>query len=164
MDQEIRKSFEQAIAENIVGVIISNSTNKEISTKVKIRQVLLKEELYYQISVYKGKQIFHSNYSGEELLNQLVHWFDGLYRQAEITTDKHKIIILISKKGKATITQKKRVDAIISSSTNKEMKGEVSLSHNKKKNYILQENAALPFLVDLGVMTEDGAIVKDGQV
>ncbi len=34
------------------------------------------------------------------------------------------------------------------------------LQHNKKKNYILQEGVALPFLCDLGVMTKDGLVVK----
>jgi hypothetical protein len=34
------------------------------------------------------------------------------------------------------------------------------LVHNKKKNYILAEGVPLPFLIDLGVMTKDGQIVK----
>jgi hypothetical protein len=34
------------------------------------------------------------------------------------------------------------------------------LSHNRKKRYILEEGVAVPFLVDLGVQTKDGMIVK----
>ena len=33
------------------------------------------------------------------------------------------------------------------------------LSHNRKKRYILEEGIPVPFLVELGVQTKDGAIV-----
>jgi SAM-dependent methyltransferase len=35
-----------------------------------------------------------------------------------------------------------------------------SLQHNKRKNFILQEGEALPFLVDLGVMSPEGFLIK----
>ena len=35
------------------------------------------------------------------------------------------------------------------------------LSHNKKKSYILEEGMIIPPLVDLGVMLEDGKVVKN---
>ena len=34
------------------------------------------------------------------------------------------------------------------------------LSHNRKKHYILEEGIPVPFLVDLGVMTGEGKIVR----
>lgn len=36
-----------------------------------------------------------------------------------------------------------------------------ALSHNRKKNYILQEGVYVPFLKDLGVITEEGKIVRN---
>ena len=35
-----------------------------------------------------------------------------------------------------------------------------ALSHNKEKRYLLREGEAIPFLVDLGVMTREGKVVK----
>ena len=40
------------------------------------------------------------------------------------------------------------------------MKKEVSLSHNRKKNYLLDEATPYPFLVRLGVQTPDGKVKK----
>ena len=38
-----------------------------------------------------------------------------------------------------------------------------SLSHNRTKKYVLQEGVPVPFLVDLGVMTAEGKVVKCGK-
>ena len=35
----------------------------------------------------------------------------------------------------------------------------VSLSHNRKKRYILEEGRPVPFLVDLGVQTKEGKVI-----
>ena len=58
--------------------------------------------------------------------------------------------VLISKKGKTTVKKKQR----------REKAQAADLSHNRKKHYILEEGIPVPFLRDLGVMTEDGKIVR----
>jgi len=164
MDSAINKIFVETVNMDLVSVVISNSTEKEKITKIKIRPVLIKEELYYQASEYIGEKIFHNNYQKDELLIKLPSWFGGLFRQAEIVTKKGKATILISKKGKATINDKlsKRIPNNLDSEGLMDEIDERAdnLLHNKKKNYILQEGITLPFLVDLGVMTKDGLVVK----
>ena len=59
----------------------------------------------------------------------------------------------MSKKGKITISAKKAKGDSAS-------KNEASLEHNKVKKYLLTEGVAVPFLVDLGVMTEEGKVIK----
>ena len=162
MDQKIRKTFEMAIENQVIGIIISNSSNKDKITKIKIRPVMLKDRLHYQVSEYIGNQIFHANYIQEELLNLLPNWFEGLFHQAEIVTKKGNVILLISKKGKVTVTNKMNKKQVTTDAVNQssaELENEL-LTHNKKKNYILQENVPLPFLIDLGVMTKEGKVVK----
>ncbi|MDF2944766.1 MAG: hypothetical protein K0S01_3624 [Herbinix sp.] len=164
MDIAINKIFIETLNRDLLSVVISNSTEKDKIAKIKIRPILIKEELYYQASEYIGDKIFHNNYKKDELLIKLPSWFDGLFRQAEIVTKKGKATILISKKGKATVNYK--VSKVTSENNDpKDLKFQSdeqvnNLSHNKKKNYILQEGMPLPFLVDLGVMTKDGLVVK----
>lgn len=162
MDNIIRKTFEKTINNELINIIISNSTDREKISKVKIRPVIIKDMLHYQVSEFIGNKIIHSNYLQEELIDKLPSWFDGLFHQAQIITNNGKVTILISKKGKVTVNNK-----IKTADKNNGMSGDnlldmqqELLTHNKKKNYILQENTPLPFLIDLGVMTKEGLIVK----
>ena len=38
-------------------------------------------------------------------------------------------------------------------------KKQINMSHDRKKKYVLEEGVPVPFLQDLGVMTQDGKIV-----
>ena len=163
MDQKIIEAFEATLDQHFMGAVISNSTDKERSAKIRLRPVLLKGELYFQASEYRGDKVFHSNHRKDELIARLPEWFEGLFRQAEINTSTERMIILVSMKGKATVNRKK--GSSHGSKAGNEMKPEQGklpelYLHNKKKNYILEEGTVLPFLVDLGVMTQDGRVVK----
>ena len=72
------------------------------------------------------------------------------FRQVQVETVSEDITVLISKKGKATIKRKRK----------KVQAKAADLSHNRKKKYILEEGIVVPFLQDLGVMTQDGKIVR----
>jgi SAM-dependent methyltransferase len=161
MDNAIIRIFDKALNIDLLQSIISNSADKDRITKVKIRPVVIKKELLYQASEYIGQQIFHCNYRKEELIAKLPDWFDGVFHQAEIATRKGNATVLISKKGKVTV-----IDKLAKASNPDPFSDGVSspeereLLHNKKKKYILTEGEPLPFLIDLGVMTGDGTIVK----
>ncbi|MDF2511463.1 MAG: hypothetical protein K0S04_1329 [Herbinix sp.] len=163
MDNAIYKLFEETLNKELVSVIISNSMDKERVSKIKIRPLLLKGNLCFQASEYIGVKIYHTNYSKEELLLKLKDWFEGLFHQAEINVKTGKATLLISKKGKLTIQNKigkSNAPAKVINDLNTCDAPEDLLLHNKKKNYILEEGTSLPFLVDLGVMTKEGQIVK----
>ncbi len=161
MDYNINNTFENILNERLIAIVISNSTDKERMAKIKIRPVLLKGGLYYQASEFIGNQVFHNNYLKEELIHKLPDWFEGLFRQAQISTKESQIVILVSKKGNATIKvkptgqyDKGQHEAEIPSDETE------AFRHNKQKQYILTEGVALGFLVDLGVMTKEGVLVK----
>lgn len=153
MDQNIKEIFEDILDIDLIDIIISNSTDSETISKVKIRPVLLKNELVFQASEHRGAQVFHINHKKEELIDKLPEYFEGLFKQVQIRTVNNNISILISKKGKVTIKKKLLTGKQI------QPKQQV-LTHNRKKRYLLPEDCKAPFLVDLGIMTPEGKIVN----
>lgn len=154
MDQNIIKVMNENLNKDCIDMILSNCPKGEELFKIKVRPILLKGKLIFQASEYKGKQIFHSNYTKEELIDKLPDWLDNYFKQVVLRTQSKHITILISKKGKVTVNQKN-----IKNPDNS-VKQAVNLSHNREKQYVLPEGTPVPFLEDLGVMTADGKIVK----
>lgn len=152
MEEKLRKELEESLNEHLLDIILSNPPSNYKVSKIKIRPIILKEELVFQVSEYKGNQIFHKNYQKEELINQCEEWLCDCMKQVLIKTRTEERHILISKKGKVTIKKK----GIEKSKENQPY----NLSHNREKTYIIPEGVPVPFLVDLGVMTKEGQIVK----
>jgi SAM-dependent methyltransferase len=148
----LKETLEKYVTIDLITIIISNAAKKDEISKVKIRPVLMKDELLFQASEYIGNKIFHSNYNKEDLVDKVLFYMNGMFKQAEIMTKQKQITILVSKKGKETI----KLKDIKNSNTNTSQ----SLDHNRKKQYILEEGTPVPFLVDLNVMTKEGQIVK----
>ena len=63
---------------------------------------------------------------------------------------------MVSRKGKTTIKRKRTDDTGTTTEADRSMR----LSHNRVKRYILEEGVPVPFLVDLGVQTDEGKIVR----
>ncbi|MDO5294356.1 MAG: SAM-dependent methyltransferase [bacterium] len=152
MDQRIIDVFMRILNIDLVQIVYSNSSNKEICQKIKVRPLLIKEELVYQASEYRGTKVFHQNLTADTILDYLTvtSQKEVTFGQIVVETKAETITILVSKKGKVTIKCKK---------VNGQAK-KANLEHNRAKQYILPEGTQIPFLVDLGVMTKEGKIVQ----
>lgn len=155
MSEKIKDTMQELFNIDLIEAVLSNSVKKDGITKIKIRPLLLKDTLKFQVTKYIGKQVFHENLDKEQLLEQAGQWFASeqvQFKQAQIKTKFEEATVLVSKKGKATIKRKKKVAA--------PQEFKMDLSHNRVKNYILKEGIPVPFLIDLGVMNKDGTIVR----
>lgn len=130
-------------------IIMSNPRSKDGLRKVEVRPVLLKGDLKYQASAYTQKQVQHYNLTETEVYEQVEKWMHKM-RQLEVLHPRHKVNVLISKKGKMTVKRSASGCAV----------PKADLSHNRKKKYILDPDIMVPFLVDLGVQTKEGKIVS----
>lgn len=147
---ELQQYIALMLKSGIQKIIISNPVTKSESYK---KIVIDSKKNGYQIAKYTEKQVFHENIKEEELEEKCLQLIENHYRQVNgISADKEHII-LISKKGKCNYKVKKIADDQVKIATKEN-------SHNRKKNYILQEGMHIEPLVDMGIFMKDGKVVN----
>lgn len=151
--ENLRKQLENYInnKEIIRNATLSNPRNREKIQKLRVRPIQKKEELLYQIERFVGTKAYHENVSAAVLPDIIVSALTEDFRQLELETAQHRLTALVSKKGKVTIKEKKM---------SAPQAQENDFSHDKQKQYILPQDEPVPFLVELGVQTPDGRVVK----
>ena len=146
---QIEELLKRVLTSLLVDMVISGARGGGDFIKIKVRPVMIRDSLYFQVSRYTDKQVFHENMTAEDALETLSGWILHDFRQAQIRMQDEMVTVLVSKKGKATVKSKKA--ACIETQ---------NLEHNRKKQYIIEEGMAVPFMIDLGVMTESGKIIR----
>lgn len=155
---DLQSLFTDCLNETLIRVILSNPSSKDGVIKICARPMLKNKSLLFQIEEYTKTQVFHKNLTAGDAGSYLTSKLSSdtssqtaSFKNALVETQSFTANVLVSKKG--TITIKKKVNA-----SAKQPK--ISLSHNRKKKYILEEGIPVPFLIDLGVMTQNGSIVN----
>lgn len=155
---DLQSLFTDCLNETLIRVILSNPSSKDGVIKICARPVLKNKSLLFQIEEYTKTQVFHKNLTAGDAGSYLTGKLSSdassqtaEFKNALVETQSFTANVLVSKKG--TITIKKKMNA-----SAKQPK--ISLSHNRKKKYILEEGIPVPFLIDLGVMTQNGNIVN----
>lgn len=155
---DLQSLFTDCLNETLIRVILSNPSSNDGVIKICARPMLKNKSLLFQIEEYTKTQVFHKNLTAGDAGSYLTGKLSSdtssqtaSFKNALVETQSFTANVLVSKKG--TITIKKKVNA-----SAKQPK--ISLSHNRKKKYILEEGIPVPFLIDLGVMTQNGNIVN----
>lgn len=132
---------------SLLQAVVSNPLQKTtLISKVTIRPVTIKKKLLYQVTEYRTTQTFHQNMPPDECLKYLLDALDQ-FKQALICTAQADYHILMNKKKQSTLL------------TKPPSKGQLTLSHNRAKQYLLPENKPIPFLIELGIMGPSGNII-----
>ena len=155
---DLQSLFTDCLNETLIRVILSNPSSKDGVIKICARPMLKNKSLLFQIEEYTKTQVFHKNLTASDAGSYLTGKLfsdtssqTASFKNALVETQSFTANVLVSKKG--TITIKKKMNA-----SAKQPK--ISLSHNRKKKYILEEGIPVPFLIDLGVMTQNGNIIN----
>lgn len=155
---DLQSLFTDCLNETLIRVILSNPSSKDGVIKICARPMLKNKSLLFQIEEYTKTQVFHKNLTAGDASSYLTGKLSSdtssqtaSFKNALVETKSFTANVLVSKKG--TITIKKKMNA-----SPKQTK--ISLSHNRKKKYILEEGIPVPFLIDLGVMTQNGSIIN----
>lgn len=116
--------------------------------KVKLKPVEIKNDVHIQFEYHYERILKHENVKLSDVrlaLQQQLEQFKQM--QAEFTDE--KVHIQLTKKFKVSWKAEKT-----------ETKKVANLSHNRKKNYLLDDETPYPFLIRLGVQTPEGKVKK----
>ncbi|MCI8326207.1 MAG: SAM-dependent methyltransferase [Lachnospiraceae bacterium] len=125
-------------------IILSKAKNS------KYRKIqILKKEKNYQVEKYTQKQVFHENISRKEVEEYLMKMLGVYFFQFNAWDTEFEYQLLISKKGKVHLTKKVC-----------EISPKEQIEHNRKKTYLIPEGKMIEPLVDMGIFTKEGKIVR----
>lgn len=138
-----------AASGSLVKIVFADKRRKSIEyKKVTLRPVSIRGEYMYQAEFHFDNKVTHKNipyYEGVDFAEQLIL---EDFKQINILTEHEDIQILASKPEKPRITSKPA-----------ERKA-ADLSHDRHKSYVLEDGKPCDFLIELGVMSEDGKVFK----
>lgn len=149
---DITQLLDICISDKLIDMVISGQKNKseDKAVKVRIRPVILKNEIEYQVSEFVGRKVLHSNHSAGDVKKKIIDYMTEDFKQAQINMTDAAATILSSKSKTLTCKYKKAG----------QLKVQRDLSHNRTKKYIIQEGKPVAFMIDLGVMGQDGKIIR----
>jgi len=126
--------------------ILSNPRQKQaVYRKIVIHHL----ETGWQAEKYTQKQVFHQTLTNKELQAFLYQALSSEFKQSNAWDKENEHSIRISKNGKISYLKKKSGQA-----------PKAKTEHNRKKNYILEEGKIIPPLLDMGIFTAEGKIVR----
>ncbi len=128
--------------------VLSNPKKTSSIKKGKITRINIKNEEAIQISLFTDKQAFHKNYTDVEINNAIIDLLENNFNNLELYTEEFIYGYRITSKGKVLSNRRRNQSTF------------VEVSHNKEKKYLIEEGMVVPALVDLGVMTPEGKVVK----
>ena len=147
--ENLKLLLEENLNQEFLAAVLSAPRDKSGVEKVKVRPLLKRGKLVFQLESFCNRQAFHENLSAEEAADRIFEYMQNM-KQMQMETKQWNYTVLVSKKGKLTIKRKAQ----------KNPNKQADMNHNRKKQYILEEGTMVPFLRDLGVMTEEGKIVR----
>ena len=101
---KVRQLLKESLTGGLYQMTLSGATGEATGcSKKKIRPVLLKDRILFQITAYRGTQVFHENHTAEEAAAILEADLSGSFKQLQVETTFFEATVLISKKGKMTV-------------------------------------------------------------
>ena len=134
---ELKKNIQE---DKLIKIVFSDRKSGDFN-KVIIKPIILKSTKNIQIESFKNNKAFHKNIdlnNLQELENILKEYIENF-----------KQILLQIEGADISFIRKKESNLVKSSN-----------EHNKKKQYILNEGDKIDFLIELGLMSVEGKILK----
>ena len=134
--------------DKLIKIVFSDRKSGDFN-KVIIKPIILKSAKNIQIESFKDNKAFHKNIDFnnlQELEDNLKEYIDN-FKQILLQIEGSDISFI---RKKENFSRKEKESNLIKTSN----------EHNKKKQYILNEGDKIDFLIELGLMSVEGKILK----
>jgi SAM-dependent methyltransferase len=130
----------------LTGATLSNPRRRSAAgpSRVTVRPVLVAGDLRYGWTTHYATRTATENLEPAETERRLVELLTGDFRQGLLHAQDADYQVLVSRRP--TILERPAT------------RPQVSLAHDRRKRYVLEEGTPVPFLVELGVMTAQGNV------
>ena len=142
---ELKKNIQE---DKLIKIVFSDRKSRDFN-KVIIKPIILKSAKNIQIESFKDNKAFHKNIdlnNLQELEDNLKEYIDN-FKQILLQIEGLDISFI---RKKENFSRKEKESNLIKTSN----------EHNKKKQYILNEGDKIDFLIELGLMSVEGKILK----
>lgn len=126
-------------------IVLSDPRDAEQQEK---RVTLTRRGLAWQLERFRNNQAFHENVEEQELLPLLAGLMES-FRQLNAWDTEYQYSLKRTKKGKPLFNRRRCM-----------LRPRQQSGHDREKNYLLREGEIIPPLVDMGVFTKDGKVVR----
>lgn len=134
------------LSENPYKIVLS----KPFHNSVEPRKIVLTKKVdLYQEERFINQQTFHQSIYDENLNKHIYTLLNDMFMQLNAFNENYEYSLKISKKHN-----------VIFSKNEYKNKASPSTEHNRKKNYIFQEGQIIEPLVDMGIFTKEGKVIK----
>jgi len=147
--KQFREFIENIELTDIIKLVFHSPAKNYVYKKVVARPVEIKGDIVMQFEQFTDKQVFHKNVSTDDITDVIVSYLSGGFKKLMFQTKSMDYNIFVVD-GDVKITK-----------TKAQKSAEVqSLEHNKMKQYLIPESFIVEPLIDLGIFTKDGKILK----
>ena len=130
--------------EIFISATLSNPKDKKYYKKLEIKLINIKLTNVYQLIYYTDTQVFHKNLTYKEVVNTFKNEILDNYKNAQIFTSLNDYSLFSNRLKEVSI---KKLNP---------SKIKVNQTNNRQKNYILPEDTFIPFLYELGIVSQEG--------
>ena len=145
--EELRALIQESLTGELYQMTAGGPRKKDGDVRLRVRPVMLRDRLLFQLESFRGNQVFHRNLTEEEAGEAVLEAMAD-FRQLSVKTRRFEAEAMVSKKGKVTVRRRESAPA-----PSGNVPDALRMAHNRKKKYILEEGKPVPFLIDLGVQT-----------
>ena len=142
---QFKEKLNEIFQNNIAKIVISNKTKKSNEYR---RVEIFNKNTHYMLTKFTDKQAFTENVLVNDIQDKICELLPE-FKQFNFFGTEYEFALKISKSGDLFFT-KSRVKKVVN----------VTNTNNRTKNYIFKEGEIIEPLIDMGIFTQEGKVVR----